>query len=89
MPHSRKYKRMKSNKRKLIKSILWDSQPHQCAYCKKPFLDKSEATLDHIVPKCRAGTDDLSNLCLACKECNDAKANQNAKKFRKRIRKNI
>jgi 5-methylcytosine-specific restriction endonuclease McrA len=32
-----------------------------------------EATLDHIRPVARGGTDTITNLQLACRECNEAK----------------
>ncbi len=84
---SHNYKRIKSKKRKILKAILWDTKPHECSYCKLLFQDKIEATVDHIVPKCRGGLDEIENLCLACKECNDKKANRNAKKFRRSLKK--
>lgn len=80
---------MKSKTRKLLKGILWETCEHCCSYCNFVFHDKIEATLDHIVPKCRGGTDELTNLCLACQDCNDKKANRNAKKFRRSLKKDL
>lgn len=80
---------MKSSKRKLLKALLWDTKPHECAYCNLPFAEKIESTLDHIVPKCRGGLDEIENLCLACQDCNDKKANRNAKKFKRELKRNI
>ncbi len=31
------------------------------------------ATIDHIVPQCRGGTDRLENLLVVCRGCNDEK----------------
>jgi hypothetical protein len=32
-----------------------------------------EFTVDHVIPRSRGGTDDLSNLCLCCFWCNNYK----------------
>jgi 5-methylcytosine-specific restriction endonuclease McrA len=52
-----------------------------CAYCLRPVYKKSHrsrdcdrATIDHIVPRSRGGTDAWVNLTLACLACNEAKA---------------
>src|SRR4051794_4087839 len=39
-----------------------------CSYCGRP-----ATTADHIIPKKRGGTDDLSNLVAACLRCNGSK----------------
>lgn len=33
----------------------------------------TELTMDHVIPLYQGGTWDLSNLALACKECNEAR----------------
>ena len=38
-------------------------------YCGKK-LTKRNATLDHIIPLSRGGTNDKSNIVWCCKECN-------------------
>lgn len=49
-----------------------------CGYCAEPVsyehYGASFATLDHITPKARGGTDARSNLTVACLGCNRAKA---------------
>lgn len=51
-----------------------------CRYCgKRLTLDTS--TLDHIVPRALGGTDRKYNLCLACRDCNLAKANKSPHVF--------
>lgn len=46
-----------------------------CAYCgRSPICDSSiELHIDHIVPKCKGGDEDIRNLTTACKECNSGK----------------
>jgi len=40
-----------------------------CQYCKKA-LTSEDATIDHILPKCRGGTDNWENMVTACFTCN-------------------
>lgn len=58
-------------KRKWRQSIkeYWN---YQCAYCGSD----ENLTLDHITPKSKGGTDRITNLICACKECNSNKAHQ-------------
>jgi 5-methylcytosine-specific restriction endonuclease McrA len=43
-----------------------------CAYCFCR-LTRDDATIDHVVPKSRGGTNDLRNLVISCAECNRQK----------------
>lgn len=56
----------------------------ECHYCGAR-LDRSSATLDHIIPRAAGGTNHLSNLLLSCAGCNRKKG---AKKYRNFIKKN-
>lgn len=58
-------------KRKWRQSIKehWD---YKCAYCKS----KENLTLDHITPRSKGGTDRITNLICACKECNNSKGHE-------------
>jgi 5-methylcytosine-specific restriction endonuclease McrA len=38
---------------------------------------KQQATIDHIIPITKNGTDDLSNLVSCCSSCNSKKSNKN------------
>jgi 5-methylcytosine-specific restriction endonuclease McrA len=57
-----------------------------CVYCGRqlgtgePF---SRLTFDHVVPVSRGGGNALTNLVLACKPCNRAKADQMLEDFAK------
>lgn len=49
-----------------------------CVYCGvkmflKTRIGEPKATLDHIIPKSKGGTDALENLVLACAPCNNKK----------------
>jgi len=43
-----------------------------CVYCGEE-LSMKTASIDHMIPKSKGGSDDDSNLVLSCKACNDAK----------------
>ena len=43
---------------------------------------KDQATEDHITPKCEGGTDEMSNLLLACFDCNNTRGNMPLAAFR-------
>lgn len=55
-----------------------------CRYCHKvlsdnPYaIDSLRPTLDHVVPRSRGGTNDITNLMTACRECNEAKGSETA-----------
>lgn len=49
-----------------------------CVYCGD---EASELEIEHIVPITRGGTDELTNLTLACKKCNMAKRTKTAAEF--------
>lgn len=50
-----------------------------CGYCDEPLsydqYSVRYATLDHIIPKSRGGTESLDNKTLACLGCNASKSN--------------
>ena len=45
----------------------WD---YECAYCGS----KKELTIDHIVPRCKGGTDFTKNVVCCCHSCNQNKS---------------
>lgn len=58
-----------------VRAYLLLKYGYRCVYCHKaggPF------EVDHIVPKSRNGSNRVSNLCLACHECNVAKGDKTA-----------
>ena len=45
-----------------------------CEYCRYPEeFNSGRFAVDHIIPRARGGTDDLTNLALACRNCNERK----------------
>lgn len=48
---------------------------HRCEYCHAPeAIFNFPFEVEHIIPLCREGADDLTNLALACRSCNLYKA---------------
>lgn len=53
----------------------WD---HQCAYCSATGVPLE---IDHVFPRSSGGSDRVSNLVMACHECNQAKGDQRLEIF--------
>ncbi len=63
-----------------VREYLLTKFNRTCQYCgatDKPF------EVDHIHPRSKGGSDRVSNLTLACHDCNQAKGNQDIKDFLK------
>ena len=60
------------DKRNVI-SKLKDEQGYRCAYCKNKFNKNNRATIDHVVPISKGGSNHLGNLVAACAGCNRKK----------------
>ena len=61
-----------------VKEYLLAKWQHQCAYCGST---KTRLELDHVHPRSRGGSNRVSNLVIACRACNEAKANQPIETF--------
>ncbi|MDR9785828.1 MAG: RNA-guided endonuclease IscB [Peptococcaceae bacterium MAG4] len=61
-----------------VREYLLEKWGRQCAYCGKNGVPLE---IEHIVPKSRDGTDRVSNLTLACKDCNQEKGTLTAEEF--------
>lgn len=60
--------------RKIRLQIL-DRDGWSCGYCGN-YLIASDATVDHILPLDRGGTNDPNNLIACCRRCNSRKRNK-------------
>ena len=63
---------IKHSKIPLTRKNILKRDNNTCQYCGK---NKSEITIDHILPKDKGGNDSWSNLVVACKRCNMIKGN--------------
>ncbi|MBW4607284.1 MAG: HNH endonuclease [Hassallia sp. WJT32-NPBG1] len=61
-----------------VKEYLLEKWNRKCAYCG---VENVPFEIEHIHPKSKGGTDRVSNLALACHDCNQAKGNLDVKQF--------
>lgn len=54
----------------------------QCWYCASDISPFGNWEIEHVTPRCQGGSDDLSNLVPACRECNRAKGGRNLEEYR-------
>ena len=66
------------------KRELYGAQEGDCAGCGIHFPFKN-LTVDHIVPKSKAGTDHIDNLQLLCGHCNSVKGTGTMAEFRAKL----
>ena len=45
---------------------------NECAYCG----DRDNLTIDHVVPRCKGGTDFTKNVVCCCSDCNQRKGHE-------------
>ncbi len=48
---------------------LCEEHDHRCAYC----LRREPLTIEHVIPLCRGGAHDMTNIVPACASCNKSK----------------
>ena len=61
-----------------VREYLLEKFGRKCAYCGKTDIPLE---IEHIIPKSRGGTNRISNLTIACHDCNEAKGSQTAEEF--------
>ena len=75
---SNKYIKRK-RKIKIKKKSVMIRDEGKCQYCQK-LLEHKEATIDHVIPKCRFKSRKQShnweNIVISCKRCNSKKGNK-------------
>jgi 5-methylcytosine-specific restriction endonuclease McrA len=60
-------------KREMLRLIL---RPLFCKLCEQKIENWDEASIDHIIPNSKGGTNDYENHQLAHKSCNNRKGDQ-------------
>ncbi|MEU2869489.1 HNH endonuclease [Streptomyces olivoreticuli] len=73
---SRQTPHLSAARRQARKRTLARRDGQHCTYCRAPFADVRQATIDHVVPISLFRTWRSENLVLACRPCNDRKANR-------------
>ncbi|MCC5601056.1 RNA-guided endonuclease IscB [Nostoc favosum] len=61
-----------------VREYLLEKWGRKCAYCG---VENLPFEVEHIHPKSKGGSDRISNLTLACHDCNQAKGNRGIKDF--------
>lgn len=64
---------------------MFRRQKGRCAYCCIAMswdTTATGATVDHVVPISKGGKNKRGNLVLACRRCNNAKADMDAEEFK-------
>lgn len=61
-----------------VREYLLEKFGRRCAYCGKEHVPLE---VEHIVPRSRGGTDRISNLTVACHDCNQEKGNMTADEY--------
>ena len=61
-----------------IREYLLEKWQRTCAYCNKQNVPLE---VEHIIPKSHGGTNRISNLTIACHDCNQKKGNTTIKEF--------
>ncbi len=61
-----------------LREHLLEKFQRKCAYCGKSGLPLQ---IEHIVPRSRGGTNNVTNLTIACEKCNQKKGSKTASEF--------
>jgi len=77
-----KYFEERTRNIKSKKNIILNKSNHNCWYCGQS-LENIARDIEHQNPKCKGGTNDISNLVYSCKNCNSEKYNRNIEEYRK------
>ncbi len=69
------YRRIPHQTRALSRKNILMRDRYTCQYCQRG-MPSSEMTLDHVVPRSRAGETTWENLVACCHQCNNVKGNR-------------
>jgi 5-methylcytosine-specific restriction endonuclease McrA len=69
------YRRIPHQTRALSRKNILMRDRYTCQYCHR-IMSSSELTLDHVVPRSRAGESAWENLVACCHPCNNRKGNR-------------
>ncbi|MBD2539523.1 HNH endonuclease [Coleofasciculus sp. FACHB-SPT36] len=59
-----------------LQQLVRQRAKYLCEYCHSPeFLSTSLLTIEHLFPQSLGGSDEIENLALACRRCNERRYN--------------
>lgn len=76
----------KKHNPKITKLDLFIRDEGSCQYCQNE-LKLHEATIDHVLPICKGGKNEWTNLVIACLKCNQEKGDKLLINFDKKLNK--
>src|SRR5687768_14667269 len=65
-----------------VKEFVWSMTYGKCWYCGSNLNPFSNFVVEHMIPLCRGGTDDIENLVPACSYCNQDKGTKTVEEWR-------
>lgn len=76
--------------REARKDTLRKMQANQCCWCGKQMQNEKESkwdyeTIEHLTPVSKGGSNDMSNLALAHKKCNEERGNTDREPLLRRV----
>lgn len=69
------------SKRQKTRADVIAKYGRHCCYCNAGPLYKRALHMDHVVPRCDGGADDVSNLRPACRVCNSRKGGKSLQEY--------
>ena len=60
----------------VVRQRIHQDAGNRCGYCLSPKHLVAHLTIDHIIPQARGGSNEESNLWLACRFCNEHKSDK-------------
>ncbi|GAA2796462.1 HNH endonuclease [Streptomyces showdoensis] len=60
--------------KRMIRAYVLERDGWQCHYCRQPFADEADVTLDHYIPWSLWRESRPRNIVVACYPCNQLKA---------------
>lgn len=78
------------NVREARKDTLRKMQDNQCCWCGKPMQNEREGkwdyeTFEHLTPVSQGGSNEMSNLALAHKKCNEERGIEDREPLLRRV----
>jgi 5-methylcytosine-specific restriction endonuclease McrA len=79
-----------------VRRFVWQKTDGKCWYCGRQTLVFSlnvgrkgaanQFSIDHVMPRCLGGANDLDNLVPVCRSCNGAKRGKTLEQFREMLK---
>jgi len=64
-----------SEAKRIWRQEIKEQWNHECAYCGS----KDNLTIDHVIPRCKGGSDFSKNAVCCCRDCNQSKGHEHWK----------